>query len=47
MVHSVMLADNHRQPVLIVWCPLFLLILIQCLSWELLLFPSDFFFFSR
>lgn len=47
MVHSVMLADNHCQPVLIVWHRLFLLILIQCLSWELLLFPSDFIFFSR
>lgn len=48
MVLSVVLADNHYQPVLIVWRYLFLLILIQHLSWELPLFPSDLvFFFPR
>lgn len=47
MVLSVMLADNHCQPMLIVWRHLFLLILIQCLSWELPLFPSDFGVFSQ
>lgn len=43
MVSSIMLADNHHQPVLIVWHHLFL-ISIQSLSWELPLFPSHFFF---
>lgn len=43
MVSSIMLADNHHQPVLIVWHHLFL-ISIQSLSWELPLFPSHWFF---
>ena len=47
MVSSVLLADSHCQPVLTVWRHLFLLILIQPLSWELPLFPADLGFFPR
>lgn len=45
MVPSVVLADNHCQPVPIVWHRLFLHILIQRLSWEPPSFPSDLGFF--
>lgn len=46
MVSSIMLVDNHHQPVLIVWHHLFL-ISIQNLSWELPSFPSHCFFSPR